>query len=347
MRSLLLRTAVRGAKPPSFGVTTLSLRTRLPPLCAPGSIGMRLTSASRPFSSILDEMDDEMEFWPRQRSNTIFNICAQGEEMVVERLGKLHTIHQGGWFIAIPIIDQIRFVVDMREKALKIKPQSAITKDNVHVQVSGNLYCQFMSAEKAAYGSNNPIYAVKQHAQSCMRAAIGELELDQILHARAQLNTIIRSSVQEAASAWGLEIKRYEITEVLPDKVINEAMDKQAAAERERRKKVLEAEGDKRSAELLSEGIKIRIINESEGNLIKVKNEAEARKMQMQLEAEGDAVATERRAQGQAAAISIISKALKESGGIEAARLNVASELMKMYSDIGRMSSKIITYAQI
>ena len=115
----------------------------------------------------------------------------------------------------------------------------------------------------------------------------------------------------------------------------------------ERRKKVLEAEGDKRSAELLSEGIKIRIINESEGNLIKVKNEAEARKMQMQLEAEGDAVATERRAQGQAAAISIISKALKESGGIEAARLNVASELMKMYSDIGRMSSKIITYAQI
>ncbi len=87
-----------------------------------------------------------------------------------------------------------------------------------------------------------------------MRAAIGELELDQILHARATLNSMIRKSVDEAAQNWGLEIKRYEITEVSPDKFITEAMDKQAAAERERRKKVLEAEGDKRSAELESEG---------------------------------------------------------------------------------------------
>lgn len=122
---------------------------------------------------------------------------------------------------------------------------------------------------------------VKQHAQSAMRAAIGELELDQILHARAQLNSMIRAAVQEAAAAWGLEIKRYEITEIHPDRHITEAMDKQAAAERERRKKVLEAEGDKRSAELESEGRKIRLKNESEGMLIQVKNEAEARRFQL------------------------------------------------------------------
>lgn len=115
----------------------------------------------------------------------------------------------------------------MREKALSITPQSAITKDNVSVKVSGNLYCQFVDAEKAAYGSKNPIYAVKQHAQSAMRAAIGELELDQILHARAKLNSMIREAVADAAAAWGLEIKRYEITDVTPDKYITEAMDKQ------------------------------------------------------------------------------------------------------------------------
>ena len=82
--------------------------------------------------------------------------------MVVERLGKLHSIKEGGWFLAIPGIDQIRFVVDMREKAISITPQAAITKDNVHVEVSGNIFCQFVDAEKAAYGSQNPIYAVRQ-----------------------------------------------------------------------------------------------------------------------------------------------------------------------------------------
>jgi len=230
------------------------------------------------------DFDDDLDSWPRSVQNTLFNVCPQGKKMVIERLGKLHEIKEGGWFLAIPIVDQIRFVVDMREKALNIPPQSAITKDNVHVHVSGNLYCQFVDAEKAAYGSKNPIYAVKQHAQSSMRAAIGELELDEILHARAKLNEMIKATVQESAKAWGLEIKRYEITTVSPDKFITEAMDKQAAAERHRRKKVLDAEGDKRAAELESEGVKIRMKNESEGTLIKMTNEAEAKKIKMLLE---------------------------------------------------------------
>lgn len=237
----------------------------------------------RSMASLID-FDDDLDEWPRSKHNSIINVCPQASMMVVERLGKLHSIKEGGWFIAIPLLDNIRFVVDMREKALSISPQSAITKDNVHVHVSGNLYCQFVDAERAAYGSKNPLYAVRQHAQSSMRAAIGEMELDDILHARAQLNTMIKTSVQESAQAWGLEIKRYEITEVTPDKFITEAMDKQAAAERDRRKKVLDAEGDKRAAELESEGQKIRMKNESEGMLIKITNEAEARKKQTLLE---------------------------------------------------------------
>lgn len=257
----------------------------------------------------------------------------------------MQPVISGGWFLALPIVDNIRYCVDMRERAMNIRPQSAITKDNVHVQVSGNLYCQFVDAEKAAYGSKNPIYAVKQHAQSAMRAAIGELELDQILHARAQLNTMIRTAVQEAAVAWGLEIKRYEITEISPDKYITEAMDKQAAAERERRKKVLEAEGDKRAAELESEGQKIRHKNESEGMLIRVENEARARKSQLVLEAEGEADAVRLRAQAQAFAIAAVANALSgKTGGqaTEAAKLLVAREYISMYSEIGSKSNTMI-----
>lgn len=241
----------------------------------------------RYFANIID-FDDDLDTWPRQKPNTIVNVCPQGSMMVVERLGKFHAVKEGGWFVAIPFLDQIRFVVDMREKALNISPQSAITKDNVHVHVSGNLYCQFTDAEKAAYGSKNPIYAVKQHAQSSMRAAIGELELDDILHARAKLNQMIKASIQESAAAWGLDIKRYEITTVSPDKFITDAMDKQAAAERDRRKKVLDAEGDKRAAELQSEGTKIRMKNESEGTLIKITNEAEAARVKATVEVRDD-----------------------------------------------------------
>ncbi len=268
--------------------------------------------------------------------------------MVVERLGKLHQIQEAGWFVAVPLIDSIRFVVDMREKALSISPQSAITKDNVHVHVSGNLYCQFIDAERAAYGSKNPLYAVKQHAQSAMRAAIGELELDEILHARAKLNDIIKGSVQESALAWGLDIKRYEITEITPDKFITEAMDKQAAAERDRRKKVLEAEGDKRAAELESEGEKIRLKNESEGMLIKITNESEAKKKQLLLEvnlkipnlqqltnscqAEGEASAILARAKAQADAIRMVAEALQLPNSADAAKLAIAQSVCLQYS---------------
>lgn len=290
----------------------------------------------------ISDFDEDLETWPRSKANTILNVCQEGEKMVVERLGKMHTIHNGGWFISLPILDVIRFVIDTREKSLLIMPQACITKDNVAVQVSGNLYCQFTDPAKAAYGSKNPIYAVKQHAQSSMRAAIGEMELDQILRARAELNTIIRTSVQEAASAWGLEIKRYEITEVSPDKSTLEAMARQAAAERERRSTVLEAEGRKRAAELESEGDKLRIINESEGRLVQVKNEADATSYMLKAEAEGEAQAIAAKSIANAAAIQTIANALKGENSGEAVRLQVANRYIDMYGDIGQKSNTMI-----
>lgn len=280
--------------------------------------------------------------WPVQKSNTIFNIVPQGYRYVVERFGKLHSIQESGWFIAIPFVDNIAYVIDIRERALDIPPQAAITRDNVSVEVSGNLFVRFIDPERAAYGALNPLYSVTQHAQSAMRSAIGEMELDEILHGRARLNGLIKGSLQEAAEPWGLEIRRYEITEITPDQQIRVAMDKQAAAERDRREHVLRAEGAKRKAELESEGIRISLANESEGNLIRVKNEAEATKTKILLEAQGQAEAMRLLADAQAEALRKISNELQQPGGQEAARLAVAREYVTMYGEMGKQSNTIL-----
>lgn len=175
-----------------------------------------------------------------------------------------------------------------------------------------------------------------------MRSAIGEMELDEILHGRARLNALIKGSLQEAALPWGLEIRRYEITEITPDQQIRLAMDKQAAAERDRRENVLRAEGDKQRAQLTSEGVKISLTNESEGNLIKIRNEAEASRHKILLEAEGHAEAIRLTAHAQAEALALIADQLNKEGGQEAARLALARDYVSMYGQMGQQSNTIM-----
>jgi regulator of protease activity HflC (stomatin/prohibitin superfamily) len=201
----------------------------------------------------------------------------------------------------------------------------------VSVEVSGNLFVRFMDAKKAAYGALNPLYSVTQHAQSAMRSAIGEMELDEILHGRAKLNSLIKGSLQEASEPWGLEIRRYEITEITPDAQIRIAMDKQAAAERDRRERVLRAEGAKRQAELESEGVRISLTNESEGYKTKVLLEAQAQAEAIRLTADA-----------QAQALRVISTELLKPGGEEAARLSLAKEYVTMYGEMGKQSNTIL-----
>jgi regulator of protease activity HflC (stomatin/prohibitin superfamily) len=175
-----------------------------------------------------------------------------------------------------------------------------------------------------------------------MRSAIGEMELDEILHGRARLNALIKGSLQEAALPWGLEIRRYEITEITPDQQIRLAMDKQAAAERDRREHVLRAEGDKQRVQLTSEGVKISLTNESEGNLIKIRNEAEASKHKILLEAQGHAEAIRLTAKAQAEALALIADQLNKEGGQEAARLALARDYVSMYGQMGQQSNTIM-----
>lgn len=175
-----------------------------------------------------------------------------------------------------------------------------------------------------------------------MRSAIGEMELDEILHGRARLNALIKGSLQEAALPWGLEIRRYEITEITPDQQIRLAMDKQAAAERDRREQVLRAEGDKERAKLTSEGVKISLTNESEGGLIKIRNEAEATKSRILLEAQGQAEAIRITAAAQAEALRVIAAELGKPNGSAAAQLALARDYVRMYGDMGAKSNTMI-----
>lgn len=279
--------------------------------------------------------------WPVSQVNKVLNVCPQGKKMVVERLGRFHTIKDPGWFIALPVLDKISYVVDIREKAIEVMPQPAITKDNVSLDVSGNVFVRFTDAYNAAYGSINPLYAVMQSAQSAMRSSIGALELDEILHARQHLNDKIRIELQDAAEPWGMEISRYEIVEISPDREIQRAMDKQAVAERDRREQVLAAEGMKRASVLESEGEKLRKQNESEGELIKIRNEAQAQKEKSVLEAEGEAAAVALRATAQANAIKQIAAALEGKGQM-AAQLDVARDYVTMYGEMGKQSNTML-----
>jgi len=266
--------------------------------------------------------------WPVTKINTILNIVPQGERHIVERFGKLRQIQESGYFFAIPFIDQIAYVIDTREKAIYIPPLSAITKDNVSVEVSGNLFVQFTDTERAAYGALNPLYSVVSHSQSAMRSAIGEMELDEMLHNRRKLNSLIKGSLQDAAIAWGLTVKRYEITDITPDEQIRIAMDKQAAAERHRREQVLQAEGTKTAQVLQAEGAKAA-----------QELQAEGAKTAAVREAEGEAEAIQIKAAAQASAIRLIASELDKNGGAESARLSLARDYVQMYGEMGSKSN--------
>lgn len=275
--------------------------------------------------------------------NTILNICPHREEMIIERLGKFHSQKKSGYFFAIPLIDKIKYVVDMRELTIPIDPQSAITKDNVSVELGGNVYIQFDNSYKAAYGAKTPISAVCQHAQSAMRAVVGDMTLDELFHNRNKINKYILSSLADATDPWGIRVLRYEVTSVTTEESIHNAMNKQAAAERQRREDVLHAEAVKRTLELESEGERQKLINESEGSKIDRINDAQGRAESVKLAADAEYYRIIQEANAKAEALEIIGKQLvKDSVGENAARFDLALKYIEEYGRIIGGSNTII-----
>jgi len=237
---------------------------------APLERRLRNRTAKRFFLS--DDIPDN----PRARTNTLVNMCHQGTVTVVERFGKYSHEVPPGLFIAIPFVDRLH-TIDIRETVINISPQGAITKDNVRIELCGSLYVKFEDSYKALYGAKRPLFAAVQQAQSVMRSCVGKMEMDDIFHNRTELNEAVRIGIQNASEFWGLNVNRYEVTDITPDPEIAKAMDLQAAAERHRREKVKSAQAEKESIILISEGTRLQMINEADGEAQRIVRDAEAK----------------------------------------------------------------------
>lgn len=241
-------------------------------------------------------------------------IVPQAHAVVVERLGAYLTTWQVGVRFKVPFVDRVAKKVSLKEQVADFPPQPVITKDNVTMQIDTVVYYQITDPKLYAYGVENPIMAIENLAATTLRNVIGDLELDETLTSRETINAKMRSTLDVATDPWGIKVNRVELKNIMPPKAIQDAMEKQMKAERERREAILRAEGEKKSTILVAEGNKESAILD-----------AEAEKQAAILRAEAKKEATVKEAEGQAEAILKIQKAnadglrmLKESAPDEA-----------------------------
>ena len=225
-------------------------------------------------------------------------IVPQAHAMVIERLGGYLTTWSVGLHFKVPFIDRIARKVLLKEQVVDFPPQPVITKDNVTMQIDTVVYFQITDPKLYAYGVENPIMAIENLTATTLRNIIGDLELDETLTSRETINTKMRSSLDVATDPWGIKVNRVELKNIIPPAAIQDAMEKQMKAERERREAILRAEGEKKSTVLVAEGKKESAILD-----------AEAEKQAAILRAEAHKEATIREAEGQAEAILKIQQA--------------------------------------
>ena len=206
-------------------------------------------------------------------------IVPQAREYVIERLGSYLTTWQNGLHFKIPFIDRISNKVTLKEIVKDFAPQPVITKDNVTMQIDTVVYFQITDPKLYTYGIESPISAIENLTATTLRNIIGELELDQTLTSRDIINSKMRSILDEATDPWGIKVNRVEVKNILPPRDIQEAMEKQRRAERERREKILQAEGEKKSSILIAEG-------EKESAILKAEAQKEAQIKMAEGEAE-------------------------------------------------------------
>lgn len=225
-------------------------------------------------------------------------IVPQAKSYVVERLGAYHQTWNVGIHFMIPFVDRVASKVSLKEIVLDFEPQPVITKDNVTMQIDTVVYFQITDPKLYCYGVDRPISALENLTATTLRNIIGDLELDETLTSRDIINSKMRSILDEATDPWGMKVGRVEVKNIIPPRDIQDSMEKQMRAERERREKILQAEGEKRSAILTAEG-------EKEATVLR----AEAEKAAMIAEAEGQAESMRKIAEAKAEAIKLISEA--------------------------------------
>ncbi len=218
-------------------------------------------------------------------------IIPQSRAYVVERLGAYHRTMQTGLHYVIPFIERVANNVSLKEIVKDFAPQPVITKDNVTMQIDTVVYFQITDSKLYTYGIENPVNAIENLTATTLRNIIGELELDETLTSRDVINTKMRAILDEATDPWGVKVNRVEVKNILPPKDIQESMEKQMRAERERREAILKAEGEKKAAILIAEG-------EKESTILRADAEKEAKIREAQGEAEAIIKIQEATAQG-------------------------------------------------
>lgn len=243
-------------------------------------------------------------------------VVPQAYVYVIERLGAYYTTWGTGLHFALPILDRVSKKVNLKELVADFPPQPVITKDNVTMQIDTVIYLQITDPKLYVYGVDNPIRAIENLTATTLRNIIGDLELDQTLTSRDIINSKMRIILDEATDPWGIKINRVELKNIMPPKEIQDSMEKQMKAERERREKILQAEGEKRSAVLVAEGQKESAILRAEGEKASSILAAEAAKESTIRRAEGEAEAIMKVQQATAESIKLLNEAAPQKGVI-------------------------------
>ncbi|KAL4989755.1 hypothetical protein BDW68DRAFT_156126 [Aspergillus falconensis] len=265
--------------------------------------------------------------------NTVIRFVPQQTAWIVERMGKFHRILEPGLAILVPFLDRIAYVKSLKESAIEIPSQNAITADNVTLELDGVLYTRVFDAYKASYGVEDAEYAISQLAQTTMRSEIGQLTLDHVLKERAMLNTNITQAINEAAQAWGVTCLRYEIRDIhAPDGVV-EAMHRQVTAERSKRAEILDSEGQRQSAINIAEGRKQSVILASEADRIERINRAN-----------GEAAAIRAKAEATAKAIETVAQAIQtgQANAHGAMSLNIAEKYVEAFGKLAHEGTAVV-----
>ena len=223
--------------------------------------------------------------------SSCIRIVPQAQALVVERLGAYLETWSVGVHFKVPFIDRVAKRVILKEQVVDFAPQPVITKDNVTMKIDTVVFFQITDPKLFAYGVENPIMAIENLTATTLRNIIGDLELDQTLTSRETINTKMRSALDVATDPWGIKVNRVELKNIIPPAAIQDAMEKQMKAERERRESILRAEGEKKSTILVAEGKKESAILEAEAEKEAAILRAEAQKEKMIREAEGEAEA--------------------------------------------------------